>query len=395
MNVTDIRTSNRALIIQKNGQKLPGTITHAINNCTHVTIKYDTPYKLRQITCPMEHKEIKAEFMKQWMSRNGRENATKWTDDVTSTDETMQSPFVQDTRYGRTLREHVHSGKNISSEKNCVPATFKPVLECMRFKKTAQGMGRRINEKDYGDTKSLHTDAQWLSAVKSKRPGSAPGLSNLTYAEIQCSSEHTQLLLGRLCNLTITTGICPTAWHNDCYYLIPKKTTDSRLIKQRPLTLQETLRKITVSIRRRKMVKVWEKFGLIDDDQYAFVNGGNTVEPAMLKRQVVEDSMFYRKNLAICEQDMSAAFDTISTFIKEMALRRFGVPYELIDYFLEFDRNNVKVVRTIFGDSKEFSVERGCCPQGGDFSAYLYICCQDIKDEITNKFAMQPYLYNN
>jgi hypothetical protein len=117
-----------------------------------------------------------------------------------------------------------------------------------------------------------------------------------------------QWLLGKLCNLTIITGITPTCWHHDCYYMIAKKSTDPRLTKQRPLTLQETTRKITASTQRRRMVSTWNKLGSIDSDQHAYLSGGSTVEPAMTKRQAVEDALFYKKNLCVIDEDVSAAF---------------------------------------------------------------------------------------
>jgi hypothetical protein len=150
-----------------------------------------------------------------------------------------------------------------------------------------------------------------------------------------------------------------------------------------------------VSIRRRSTVKTWERLGLIDPDQYAYIHGGSSVEPAMVKRQVVEDALFYKKNVAVIDEDLSVAFDSVDRFMKEMSLRRLGVPYELIDYLLEFDRHNVKVVRTAYGDSDGFSVERGCCPQGGDAAAFLFLACQDVKNELTNCAAKHPYQYTS
>jgi hypothetical protein len=82
-----------------------------------------------------------------------------------------------------------------------------------------------------------HTKEQWLRAIRYKNTTSAPGLSGLSYAEIKCSDEAVQWLLGKLCNLTIITGVTPTCWHHDCYYMIPKKSNDPRLTKQRPLAL--------------------------------------------------------------------------------------------------------------------------------------------------------------
>jgi hypothetical protein len=80
--------------------------------------------------------------------------------------------------------------------------------------------------------------------------------------------------------------------------------------------------------------------------------------------------------------------------MKEMSLRRrLGVPYALIDYLLEFDRHNVKVVRTAFGDSEPFSSERGTCPLGGDDSPYAFLSVQGVKTQLTNKLTHNPYQY--
>jgi hypothetical protein len=69
------------------------------------------------------------------------------------------------------------------------------------------------------------------------------------------------------------------------------------------------------------------------------------------------------------------------------------VPYALIDYLLEFDRHNVKVVRTAFGNSEPFSSERGTCPQGGDDSPYTFLGVQDVKNQLTNKLTHNPHQY--
>jgi hypothetical protein len=91
-----------------------------------------------------------------------------------------------------------------------------------------------INSKTFGKP---HTKEQWLRAIRYKNTTSAPpGLSGLSCAEIKCSDEGVQWLLGKLCNLTTTTGVTPTCWHHDCHYMLPKKPNDPRLTKQRPLT---------------------------------------------------------------------------------------------------------------------------------------------------------------
>ena len=50
--------------------------------------------------------------------------------------------------------------------------------------------------------------------------------------------------------------------------------------------------------------------------------------------------------LAMADIDFSKAYDIVDRFVKEFALRRMGVGYELIDYLLGYDRMNVQHVRT-------------------------------------------------
>jgi hypothetical protein len=154
----------------------------------------------------------------------------------------------------------------------------------MKFKHTNIDNNRAVNENDCANAMQPHTKEQWVRTIKYKNTTSAPGLSGLLYAEIKCSDEGVQWLLGKLCNITTITGITPTCWHHGCYYMIPKKSNDPRLTKQRPLTLQEATRKITVGIQRRRMVSTWNKLGLIDSDQCAYLSGGSTVEPAVVNQ---------------------------------------------------------------------------------------------------------------
>ena len=152
-----------------------------------------------------------------------------------------------------------------------------------------------------------------------------------------------------LCNTSVVSGLTYKIWSKEAIYLIPKKEDDDRVTKQRPLKLQETLRKLTVNIQRKRMTKVWRKLKLLSPDQYAFVNAGSTTEPALLKKLVIEDAAFHGKDLAVCDEDMSKAYDTASPFILELALRRLGLPYTLIDWFLEFHRSNIQTVVTPYG----------------------------------------------
>ena len=47
------------------------------------------------------------------------------------------------------------------------------------------------------------------------------------------------------------------------------------LEKQRPLKLQEALKKITIGIHKNRMAKLWHKLGVCDESQYAFLLEGD------------------------------------------------------------------------------------------------------------------------
>ena len=105
--------------------------------------------------------------MQLWMSNKGKENEQKWTEDSTSADRTLQSPFTMDSRHGRKLRERAHRGDDLSNILgHSVPAAFKPVLECMRFKCTNTENNRTVNENDYANVMKPHTKEQWLRAIR-------------------------------------------------------------------------------------------------------------------------------------------------------------------------------------------------------------------------------------
>jgi hypothetical protein len=52
--------------------------------------------------------------------------------------------------------------------------------------------------------------------------------------------------------------------------MIPKESGVDLLEKQRPLKLQEALRKVTVGIKKNRMAKLWHKFDICDESQCAF-----------------------------------------------------------------------------------------------------------------------------
>jgi hypothetical protein len=111
--------------------------------------------------------------------------------------------------------------------------------------------------------------------VRSMANGSAPGGSGLSYAELKCMSEKVLDEISDMCNISTQTGVALSDCCKEIVYLIPKESGVDELEKQRPLKLQEALKKITIGIRRTKnrMAKLWHKLCVCDESQYAFLRG--------------------------------------------------------------------------------------------------------------------------
>ena len=65
--------------------------------------------------------------------------------------------------------------------------------------------------------------------------------------------------------------------HMEIVYMTPKETGVDAIENQRPLKLQEALKKVTVGIRKDRMASAWERLGVCDASQYAFLRGRSTI----------------------------------------------------------------------------------------------------------------------
>jgi hypothetical protein len=66
-----------------------------------------------------------------------------------------------------------------------------------------------------------------------------------------------------MCNVSTQTGVVLSDWCKEIVYLIPKESGVDELEKQRPLKLQEALKKITIGIRKNRMARLWHKLGVV------------------------------------------------------------------------------------------------------------------------------------
>jgi hypothetical protein len=77
----------------------------------------------------------------------------------------------------------------------------------------------------------------------------------------------------------------------------------------------------------------------------------------------------YRHHSSCCAR----AYDQTERWVKEMSLRRFGTPEDVLDYLAEFDRANRNFVITTSNPGDAFEVIMGAYAQGDDFSPLCWV----------------------
>jgi hypothetical protein len=131
-------------------------------------------------------------------------------------------------------------------------------------------------------------------------------------------------LLYDLCNISVVSGVVFSDWCEEIVYMIPKESGVDLLEKQRPLELQEALRKVTVGTEKNRMARLWHKFNICDESQYAFLKGRSTIQPAMIKRLLLERARYHGLSMVVADIDFNNAYDSIDRHIKRNGPAKVG-----------------------------------------------------------------------
>ena len=87
-------------------------------------------------------------------------------------------------------------------------------------------------------------------------------------------------------------------------------------------------------------------------------------DPLLIKRLLLEDAMWLGKKLITLDVDYKAAFDKVPYFIKEMSLRRLGMPERGIALWSAHDQTRQQHVRTAYGLTPGVKPRCGAFGQG-------------------------------
>ena len=343
------------------------------------------------LTAPGDIKESERTVMGEWLGWFRK----RWfiSDEKTSK---VDHPTLRDDEAGRQRRRDMQYATGpVPCEEYQIPTAFADVIEASKVK-TSKKTNKQMTPDAYGNIRHdlMHYDT-WDAYINMKKKMVAPGKSGMQYVHLAAMSADMRHLMCDIANLAIQSGYIYAMWKRELIYRIPKVPGDPDQLKQRPLKLQEVLRKITLGIKKNELLKVWHAHKLISPEQFAFLKGWSTAEPIMIKKLALEISRLKRECILALDEDLKRAYDQTERFVKEMSLRRFGVPEDMIEWIMEFDRGNENIVLTAYGDSDPFEAEMGAWAQGDDFSPIGWVVTMDWLVQVVHIHSTMPVRIGN
>ena len=313
--------------------------------------------KGRWIDDPREIKEVEREQLTQQMY--GRKNTFHTEGD-------RVNPFCENTDEGKSLRKGIADGTS-DEWKQYVP------IELHDFYKHGKRILTDEHLKDAGVFTTPVSFKEYDAYIMAKTKNKAGGGSGIRIDHLCSASIEVRQLIYQVLNLPMLTKRSFVSWDKEIINWIPKEPGNPDIDRRRPIALLEVMRKCALGVRKNRVLEVWMKHGCIDKDNFAFMPGEFIHDPILLKRLLLEDAVFLQNMLITLDVDYKAAFDKVPYFIKEMALRRMGVPEEGIDLWCKHDHTRHMSVRTAYGLTEPIHPRCGAFAQGGEESPMGFV----------------------
>src|SRR6266498_3104700 len=234
-----------------------------------------------------------------------------------------------------------------------------------------------INADIYKDLMQIPSWEDWLLVIKELPSGKAAGKSGISYEMIKHLSEEMQISVYNLVCSSISTGRIPDAWNEATVYPIPKlKPFNANLSNTRPITLLETVQKITVSIINKRLSTILRDNNVLKGNQFAGLPLSSTFEPIRVIKGIIQDAEEYNKELWLLSQDLGKAYDRVNIYMLERALRRINLPPLFISFIKHLFLHRTNQVFTSYGLTDKYEVKIGI-DQGEIISPLLWCIYYD------------------
>ena len=363
--------------------------TGASSSGTELIVRDKITGAPRIITDPEEIKESETCVMEQWMGLGRR----RWF--ISDNAKTTDHPTLADTETGRSKRKELqYDTQNREAHHWGLPRVFNRVFKAARVK-ISKKTGKRMEEGMYNNIMRKVSWEEYEPYIRMKQKNTAPGESGVRYAHLAYAPIELQEDLLTIMNEAFARKHIFNSWKKELIYRTEKEPGNPDQLNKRPLKLQNVMRKMWVGILKNRMVEVWYKHKIIDENQHAFLRGKSTAQPIYLRKFILADAVHKNKFVGLTDIDLARAYDQTERWVKEMSFRRFGVPEPLIEYFGLLDTGNKNYVLTAYGPGREFEALMGAYAQGDDLSPLGWVCTMDWKLGVCDTGAPDPYVVRN
>lgn len=216
------------------------------------------------------------------------------------------------------------------------------------------------------------TTDQVRRCVQEMRGGSAPGIDNISTTTIKNNLEFIVLPLTHIVNLSITTGVFPTAFKTAKVVPVYKSSDKSCLNNYRPISLLSGLSKVLEKCVKEQLHTFLETNNLISDRQFGFRKGRNAADALYLLNKEVTGLINANKKCLILYIDLAKAFDSIDRELLFTKLECLGLRGNSLKWFKSYLNNRRQVVSICNQISVEKSVDYGVV-QGSTLGPLLFL----------------------
>uniref|UniRef100_A0A914X6Y4 Reverse transcriptase domain-containing protein n=1 Tax=Plectus sambesii TaxID=2011161 RepID=A0A914X6Y4_9BILA len=163
--------------------------------------------------------------------------------------------------------------------------------------------------------------------------------------------------LTTLCRQIWKTKSWPKDWTRSAFVLLPKKGDTKDCGNYRTIALITHASKILLKIIQKRMASFVEME--LPDVQAGFRKGRGTRDQIANLWWIMEKTREFQKGVYMCFIDYSKAFDCVEHDKLWKCLKQMDIPEHLVELIRSLYENQEATVRTAFGNTDWFDIERG------------------------------------
>ena len=169
----------------------------------------------------------------------------------------------------------------------------------------------------------------------------------------------------------------PSAWKTSVIVPIVKDDNKERAMSNvRPISLQSCLGKLFMKVLAHRLGSIFARFPILNPAQRGFIHGGSITKCIDELLDAWEHGRTNKSELHTLFYDIAQAYDSVQRDVLVRAMRRLRMPALFIDLIADSLTGLSSSVRTAYGVSRHFEVERSL-RQGCPLAPLLFVILMD------------------